>query len=67
MPLIGHSFVKGFVYLGVGPTGSTTQTNIKSLIGFADLHGRPTDVSGAPQDFSGSGWVVEGAGTVGVT
>jgi opacity protein-like surface antigen len=55
------------VYLGFGPTGSKTQTNIKSLIGFADLHGLITDVSGAPQDFLGSGWVVGGAGTVGVS
>ncbi len=28
MPFIGHSFEKGFVYLGGGPTGSNTQTNI---------------------------------------
>jgi hypothetical protein len=67
LPFIGHSFEKGFVYLGVGPTGSRTQTNIKSLIGFADLNGTPSDVSGAPQNFSGSGWVVGGAGTVGGT
>jgi len=67
IPFIGHSFEKGFVYLGVGPTGSRTQTNINSLIGFAELNGVPTDVSGAPQDFSGSGWVFGGAGTVGGT
>jgi hypothetical protein len=53
--------------LGVGPTWSRTQTNINSLIGFAELNGMPTDVSGAPQDFSGSGWVFGGAGTVGGT
>jgi hypothetical protein len=67
MPFIGHLLGKGFVYLGVGPTGSKTQTNIKSLVGFADLHGQITDVSGAPQDFFGSGWVVGGAGTLGLT
>ena len=67
IPFIGHSFEKGFVYLGVGPTWSRTQTNIKSLIGFAELNGTPTDVSGAPQDFSGAGWVFGGAGTVGGT
>ena len=67
MPFIGHSFEKGFVYLGGGPTGSNTQTNIKSLVGFADIAGVPTDVSGAPQNFTGSGWVAGGAGTVGGT
>jgi hypothetical protein len=67
MPFIGHSFEKGFVYLGGGPTGSNTQTNIKSLVGFADISGVPTDVSGPPQNFTGSGWVVGGAGTVGGT
>ena len=54
MPFIGHSFEKGFVYVGGGPTGSNTQTNIKSLVGFADISGVPTDISGAPQDFTGS-------------
>jgi opacity protein-like surface antigen len=67
LPFIGHSFEQGFVYLGGGPTGSKTHTTITRLVGFADLHGVPTDVSGAPQDFSGSGWVVGGAGTVGGT
>jgi len=67
MPFIGYSFEKGFVYLGGGPTGSSTQTNIRSLVGFADINGVPTDISGAPQDFTGSGWVVGGAGTVGGT
>jgi hypothetical protein len=67
LPFIGYSFEKGFVYLGGGPTGSSTQTNIRSLVGFADINGVPTDISGAPQDFTGSGWVVGGAGTVGGT
>jgi opacity protein-like surface antigen len=67
MPFIGYSFEKGFVYLGGGPTGSNTQTNIRSLVGFADINGVPTDISGAPQDFTGSGWVAGGAGTVGGT
>ena len=53
--------------LGVGPAGSKTQTDIKNLIGFADLRGQITDVSGPPQDVSGSGWVVGGAGTLGLT
>ena len=67
MPFIGYSFEKGFVYVGGGPTGSNTRTYIKSLIGFADLSGVPTDVSGPPQNFTGSGWVAGGAGTVGGT
>jgi len=53
--------------VGGGPTGSNTQTNIRSLVGFAGIDGVPTDISGAPQDFTGSGWVVGGAGTVGGT
>ena len=67
IPFIGHSFEKGFVYLGAGPTGSKTQTDIKQLVGFAALNGVPTDVSGAPQDFSDSGWVVGIVGTIGGT
>ena len=62
MPFIGYSFERGFVYLGGGPTGSNTQTNIKSLVGFADINGVPTDVSGPPQNFTGSGWVGRGCG-----
>ena len=67
IPFIGHSFEKGFVYAGAGPTLSQINTNIDNLIGFADIKGERTDISGAPQNFSSSQWVVGGALTVGAT
>ena len=66
-PFIGHSFVNGFVYIGAGPTLARTRTNLNDLIGFADINGRPTDVSGRPVNFSSSGWVWGGAAVVGAT
>ncbi len=67
MPFVGRSFDKGFVYIGGGATWSRTRTNIKSLVGFADINGNHTDVSGAPVDFTASGWVSGGAGVIGGT
>ena len=46
---------------------SRVQTKIKSLVGFADIRGVPTDVSGAPVDFSDASWVWGGTATIGVT
>lgn len=67
LPLIGQAYSKGFVYFGAGPTYSQFRTNIDGLVGFADISGRPTDVSGAPTNFSATKWVLGGAATVGVT
>ncbi|MBX9760368.1 MAG: outer membrane beta-barrel protein [Beijerinckiaceae bacterium] len=67
LPVIGQAYSKGFVYFGAGPTYSQFRTNIDGLIGFADVNGRPTDVSGAPTNFSATKWVLGGAATVGVT
>jgi hypothetical protein len=36
------------------------------VIGFANVEGRPTDISGKPQDFFGSNWGLGGMGVVGV-
>jgi opacity protein-like surface antigen len=67
-PIVGWSFLeRSFVYVGGGPTLSRTQTRIKSLVGFADIRGTPTDVSGAPVDFSSASWVWGGIATIGVT
>jgi hypothetical protein len=65
-PFLGHSFRKGFVYFGGGPTLSLLQTEIRDLIGFADINGTRSDISGPPQDFSDSDWVWGGSGQVGV-
>ena len=67
IPFIGRSFERSFVYIGAGPTLSRMQTNLNSLIGFADLNGTRTDVSGTPIDLSSSGWVFGGAAVVGAT
>lgn len=67
IPYLGHEFERGFIYAGVGPTLSQVKTDVTNLIGFADVEGRPRDISGAPQDFSSSDWVFGGAATVGVS
>jgi opacity protein-like surface antigen len=67
VPFIGRSFDNGFIYTGAGPTLSQTRTNLNNLVGFADINGKPTDVSGAPIDFTGSGWVYGGAAMIGAT
>jgi hypothetical protein len=66
-PFIGHSFKKGFVYFGGGPTLSLLRTEVRDLVGFADIEGARGDISGAPQDFSVSDWVWGGSAQVGVT
>lgn len=64
-PFLGHSFQRGFVYFGGGPSLSLLRTDINDLIGFADIEGKRSDISGAPQDFSDSDWVWGGSGQVG--
>jgi hypothetical protein len=67
IPYLGRDFERGFVYVGVGPTLSKVDTDVTNLIGFADVLGRPTDISGRPQDFSSTDWVYGGAATIGGT
>ena len=67
IPFIGQSFERSFVYLGAGPTLSETRTDLKGVIGFADLNGTRTDVSGTPIDLSSSSWVYGGAAMIGAT
>src|SRR5262249_30389368 len=64
-PFIGRSFENWFPYVGGGVTYSRTRTNIKDLVGFADITHPLEIISGPPQNFSGSGWVWGGALTVG--
>jgi hypothetical protein len=66
-PFLGHSFNRGFVYFGGGPTLSLMRTEIRDLIGFADINGTRSDISGPAQDFADSDWVWGGSGQVGVT
>jgi hypothetical protein len=66
-PYIGRAFDSSFVYIGLGPTLSRTQTNLDGLVGFADINGKRSDISGAPQNFTSSGWVFGGAVMVGAT
>ena len=43
-----------------------TKSLIKNAIGFADVNGRPTDVTGASVSFSSSEWVWGAAAQVGI-
>ena len=67
MPFFGHSFNKGFAYIGGGPTISQVKTNINNLVGYATINGVNTNISGAPQSFSSSSWVYGAAALVGAT
>ena len=67
LPFFGYSFNRGYVYFGAGPTVSEMQTKLSRVVGFAEIRGRPTDVSGRAVDYSSSGWVVGGALAVGGT
>lgn len=67
IPYLGRDFEQGFVYAGAGPTLSKVDTDVTNLIGFANVIGRPEDISGRPQDFSSSDWVFGGAATIGGT
>lgn len=64
-PFIGMSFERWLLYVGGGATYSRTRTNIKDLVGFADITHPLEIISGPPQNFSGSGWVWGGALIVG--
>jgi len=52
---IGHSFDRGFLYLGAGPTLSLTQTYLNGVTGFADINGTHTQITGTPTNLSSSG------------
>jgi hypothetical protein len=67
LPYIGRAFDSGFAYIGGGPVLSQTGSNLDGLIGFADIGGKPTDVSGPPTNFAGSSWALGGAGVIGAT
>lgn len=64
---VGHSFANSYIYLGAGPALFGTKSRIKNAVGFADIDGRPTDVTGAPMSFSSSDWVWGGAGQIGIS
>jgi hypothetical protein len=63
---IGRSFANSYIYVGAGPALFGTKSHIRNAIGFADIHGRPTDITGAPVSFSSSDWVWGGAAQVGM-
>jgi opacity protein-like surface antigen len=67
VPFVGRSFEKSFVYFGVGPSLTQSQSNLNGVIGFADIQGPPTDITGAPVNFASSQWAYGVAGAVGVT
>lgn len=66
-PYLGHSFGRGFLYLGGGPSLSYLRTEVEDLVGFADIKRPIEDISGPPQDFRDSGWAWGGSAEFGVT
>jgi hypothetical protein len=67
IPFLGHSFEKGSVYLGAGPSLSQTQTKLDGVIGFAAINGEHVNITGTPSSFSSKTWVYGGAAVVGAT
>ncbi len=66
-PYLGHSFGRGFLYVGGGPTVSYLRTEVQDLVGFADIQRPIEEISGPPQDFRDSGWAWGGSAEFGVT
>jgi hypothetical protein len=67
IPFVGQAFERSFVYAGAGPTLSRARTDLKGVIGFADVTGVPSDISGTPIDLASASWVWGGAAVVGGT
>jgi opacity protein-like surface antigen len=72
LPTIGHTFDRGFVYIGAGPTLSQVRTRFNAFTGFAVVESIP----GFPGktvsllkyvDASASSWVWGGAAVIGAT
>lgn len=69
IPLIGRSFERSYVYLGVGPTTAQTKTLIENITGFesaAAITTTPTGI-GLGQKYSTTQWLFGGAAMLGAT
>ena len=69
IPLVGRSFERSYVYLGVGPTTVQTKTSIENITGFesaAVITTTPTGI-GLGQTYSTTQWLVGGVAMLGAT
>ncbi|MCX7115145.1 MAG: hypothetical protein NTW08_04495 [Gammaproteobacteria bacterium] len=70
IPLIGRSFEKKYVYLGIGPTFSQTKMSIENMaspIAFVDGHFISPTGAGNGSNYSTNQWLFGGAAMVGAT
>jgi len=68
-PLIGRSFERSFVYLGVGPTTAQTKTSIENITGFESAAVIPTTPTGIGlgEKYSTTQWLFGGVAMLGAT
>jgi opacity protein-like surface antigen len=69
-PLIGRSFEKSYLYLGVGPTFSQTKMSIENMaspIAFVDGHLISPTGAGNGSDYSTTQWLLGGVAMIGAT
>lgn len=68
-PLIGRSFDRSYLYLGLGPTAIQTQTFIEGITGFENVAIIPTTPTGLGlgQKYSTTQWLFGGSLVLGLT
>jgi len=69
IPLIGRSFERSYLYLGLGPTTVQTKTLIQNITGFEDVEIIPTTPTGLGlgKKYSTTQWLYGGIAMVGAT
>ncbi len=69
IPLIGRSFERSYVYLGVGPTTVQTKTLIENITGFESVAVIPTTPTGIGlgEKYSTTQWLFGGVAMLGAT
>ena len=69
IPLIGRSFERSYVYLGVGPTTLQTKTLIENITGFENAAAIPTTPTGIGlgEKYSTTQWLFGGVAMLGAT
>lgn len=69
IPLIGRSFERSYVYLGVGPTTVQTKTLIENITGFENVEVIPTSPTGIGlgEKYSTTQWLLGGVAMLGAT
>lgn len=69
IPLIGRSFERSYLYLGVGPTTVQTKTSIENITGFESAAVIPTTPTGIGlgEKYSTTQWLFGGVAMLGAT